>query len=114
VADFFRGHVPSGRPFHIVFGLLANKDAAGVLKPFGNRSATLHAVPVPGHEHHPPGQLVALARAAGLSGVAAGDVGRALAWIGRHADRAQPPIVLVMGSLYLAGEVLRANGQLPA
>jgi dihydrofolate synthase/folylpolyglutamate synthase len=113
VADFFRGHVPSARPFHIVCGLLANKDAAGVLKPFGNRSATLHAVPVPGHEHHPPGHLVALARAGGISGVAAADVGRALAWIGRHADRAEPPIVLVMGSLYLAGEVLRANGQLP-
>ncbi|MGA9580339.1 MAG: bifunctional folylpolyglutamate synthase/dihydrofolate synthase, partial [Allosphingosinicella sp.] len=51
VADFFRGHVASDRPFHIVLGLLANKDMAGVLKPFANRAATLHAVPVPGHLH---------------------------------------------------------------
>jgi len=37
----------------------------------------------------------------------------ALGWISRHADRAKPPIVLVLGSLYLAGEVLKKNGQLP-
>jgi dihydrofolate synthase/folylpolyglutamate synthase len=114
IADFFRGHVPSERPFHLVFGLLANKDAPGVLKPFANRALTLHAVPVPGHEHHAPAALVAAAKAAGISGVAAPDVAGALKWIGRHADRARPPIVLVMGSLYLAGEVLRENGQPPA
>ncbi len=43
----------------------------------------------------------------------AADVPSALGWIARHADRERPPIVLVMGSLYLAGEVLRANGQAP-
>jgi dihydrofolate synthase/folylpolyglutamate synthase len=114
IADFFRGHVPSDRPFHLVFGLLANKDAAGVLKPFATRALTLHAVPVPGHEHHAPAALVEAAKAAGMAGVAAPDVAGALGWIARHADRAKPPIVLVMGSLYLAGEVLRDNGQPPA
>jgi dihydrofolate synthase/folylpolyglutamate synthase len=114
VADFFRAHVPAGRPFHIVFGLLANKDMAGVLKPFSGRSATLHAVPVPGHEHHAPADLAAAAGAAGLNGLVSRDVADALQWIGRHADRAQPPIVLILGSLYLAGEVLRANGQAPS
>ncbi|PSJ39702.1 bifunctional folylpolyglutamate synthase/dihydrofolate synthase [Allosphingosinicella deserti] len=113
VADFFRGHVPSDRPFHVVFGLLANKDAAGVLKPFANRSMTLHAIPVPGHDHHAPADLVLAARAAGISAVAATDVEKALTWIGRHADRTQPPIVLIMGSLYLAGDILRRNEQRP-
>ena len=113
VADFFRGHVPSDRPFHVVFGLLANKDAAGVLKPFANRSMTLHAIPVPGHDHHAPADLVLAARAAGISAVAATDVEKALTWIGRHADRTQPPIVLIMGSLYLAGDILRRNEQPP-
>jgi dihydrofolate synthase/folylpolyglutamate synthase len=47
VADYFRSHVPAGRPFHIILGLLESKDAAGVLKPFRNRSVTLHTVPVP-------------------------------------------------------------------
>jgi dihydrofolate synthase/folylpolyglutamate synthase len=114
VADFFRVHVPAGRPFHIVFGLLANKDAAGVLKPFAGRQATLHAVPVPGHEHHAPADLASAASAAGLSGLASTDVAYALGWIARHADRAEPPVVLILGSLYLAGEVLRANQQLPS
>jgi dihydrofolate synthase/folylpolyglutamate synthase len=113
VADFFRGHVPTGRPFHIVLGLLANKDAPGVLKPFSARSATVHPIPVRGHAHHTPGELAAAARGAGLNAVPAGDVGEALGWIGRHADRAHPPVVLILGSLYLAGEVLKANGQPP-
>ncbi|MEA3053213.1 MAG: dihydrofolate synthase / folylpolyglutamate synthase [Sphingomonadales bacterium] len=113
IADFFRAHVPSDRPFHIVLGLLANKDSAGVLKPFANRAATLHAVPVPGHPHHQAADLTAAARGAGLASLGAPDVPAALGWIARHADRERPPIVLVMGSLYLAGEVLRANGQAP-
>ncbi len=113
VADFFRGHVPAGRPFHILFGLLAGKDAPGVLRPFRGRPLTLHAIPVPGHEHHAPDALAAAARAAGLNAMPAAGVEEALQWIARHADRAKPPIVLILGSLYLAGEVLKANGQPP-
>jgi dihydrofolate synthase/folylpolyglutamate synthase len=114
VADFLRGHVPAGRPFHMIVGLLENKDAAGVLKPFGGRVITVHPVPVPGHTHHSPAGLASAAREAGLSAVPALGVESALAWIARHADRAEPPIVLILGSLYLAGEVLRANGQVPS
>ncbi|HMC91926.1 MAG TPA: folylpolyglutamate synthase/dihydrofolate synthase family protein, partial [Allosphingosinicella sp.] len=57
IADHFRAHVPAGRPFHLVFGLLANKDAQGVLKAFAGRQLTLHAVPVPYHAHHAPADL---------------------------------------------------------
>ncbi len=113
IADFFRAYVPAGRPFHIVLGLLENKDAAGVLKPFRNRSITLHTIPVRGHAHHSPTQLVAAAREASLPAVPAADVEDALRWIARHADRAHPPIVLILGSLYLAGEVLAKNDQAP-
>jgi dihydrofolate synthase/folylpolyglutamate synthase len=113
VADFFRAHVPAQRPFHIVFGLLENKDAPGVLKAFRNRAITLHTVPVPGHAHHSPAGLAAQARDAGFSAVPALGVEDALGWITRHADRAHPPVVLILGSLYLAGEVLRANDQPP-
>ncbi|HEV2817597.1 MAG TPA: bifunctional folylpolyglutamate synthase/dihydrofolate synthase [Allosphingosinicella sp.] len=110
VADHFRG---LGGPFHLILGLLANKDAAGVLQPFRGRALTVHAVPVPGHEHHPPAALAALAREAGMAAREAAGVADALGWIARHADRARPPVALVMGSLYLAGEVLAANGQAP-
>ncbi|MBV9931177.1 MAG: bifunctional folylpolyglutamate synthase/dihydrofolate synthase [Alphaproteobacteria bacterium] len=115
VADHFRVHVPGDRAFHLVFGLLANKDAPGVLKPFAGGQPTVHAVAVPGHASHPAAELVALARRNGLAAMAAEDVPAALAWIGRHGEpAAPPPVVLVMGSLYLAGDVLRANGQVPA
>ena len=109
IADFFRGHLAAARPFHIVLGLLENKDPVGVLKPFAGRTATLHAVPVPGHAHHRPASLAAAARASGLVGLTANDAVQALDWIGRHADRANPPVVLIVGSLYLAGEILALN-----
>lgn len=114
IADFFRVHVPSDRPFHIIFGLLENKDAKGVLKPFGNRSITLHSIPVAAHAHHAPADLAAMARGEGLNAMAAGGVEDALGWIKRHADRERPPIILIMGSLYLAGEILKKNGQAPS
>ena len=114
VADFFRGHVPGNRPFHIVLGLLANKDAPGILRRFRGRSTELHAVPVPGHDHHPPEALAALARETGLAAMTAASTADALGFIARHADRARPPIVLVLGSLYLAGEVLKSNDQAPS
>ena len=110
VADHFRGE---GRPFHLILGLLANKDAAGILHPFRGRSLTVHPVPVPDHDHHPPAALAACAREAGMSALPAADVADALGWIARDADRDKPPVVLVMGSLYLAGAVLAANDQAP-
>jgi dihydrofolate synthase/folylpolyglutamate synthase len=113
VADHFRSYVPAGRPFHIILGLLEAKDATGVLKPFRNRSATIHTVPIPGHAHQAPAALAAAARAEGITALPAAGFTDALSWIGRHADRAAPPVVLILGSLYLAGEVLKANRQLP-
>jgi dihydrofolate synthase/folylpolyglutamate synthase len=44
----------------------------------------------------------------------ASSVEHALGWIARHTDRERPPVVLILGSLYLAGEVLEKNGQPPA
>ena len=98
VADFFAG---GKRPLHLIVGLLSNKDADGVLRPFRGLAASLQAVPVPGHECHSPKALKARS---------APDVAAAL----RAIPAKGPPIVLIMGSLYLAGEVLKANGQPPS
>ena len=113
VADHLRAAVPAGRALHLVTGLLANKDATGVLHAFAGRQATVHAVPVPGHAHHAPADLAGIARANGLTARAAASVADALGWIARHADPAAAPYVVVLGSLHLAGEVLAANGQPP-
>ena len=40
VADHLRAAVPAGKPLHLVMGLLANKDATGVLRAFAGRHAT--------------------------------------------------------------------------
>jgi dihydrofolate synthase/folylpolyglutamate synthase len=114
IAEFLRSHVPAGRPLHLVFGLLQTKDVAGVLKPLRDRVLTLHGVPIAGHVHHSPADLVAAARRESITALPATTIADALGWIARHAERDAPPIVLIMGSLYLAGEVLKANGQVPS
>jgi dihydrofolate synthase/folylpolyglutamate synthase len=84
-----------------------------VLRPFGGAGAMIHAVPVSGHAHHLPDAIAAEARKLGLSAFASGSIDEALVSIAGLSDPSAPPAVLIMGSLYLAGEVLRANGQLP-
>lgn len=103
--------VSQGRPVQLVLGMLANKDAQGLLAPFARLAAGLHAVPVPGHEHHTPARLAEVAQMLGIPHASvAPDVPRALAAIAREGGA---PLVLVLGSLYLAGTVLEANGELP-
>ena len=114
VADFFRARPTPGRPFHVVMGMLANREPSALLGPFRGRSVMIHPVPVPGHEHQAPDAVAAAARAMRFGAMPAADVPSALDWIARHADADHPPVVLVMGSLYLAGTVLAANDQPPS
>lgn len=113
IADFFRTHVPAGRPFHMILGMLENKDAGGFLRSFNGRAATVHAVPVPDHVSHPPEALAGMARTVGLTAAIADDPTAALRQIAQAADQSAPPVVLIGGSLYLAGAMLEANGTIP-
>ena len=102
--------VANGRPAHLILGMLSNKDATGLLAPFAPLAASFTAVPVPGHAHHEPADLAATARALGIpSAATAPDVPTALAKL----ETTEAPLVLILGSLYLAGEVLRENDELP-
>lgn len=112
IADFFRPRA-ANRPFHLVLGLLANKDAPGVLAPFSGVATRMLAVPVGDHLCHAPEALAATARAAGLTADAMPDVPAALARIAAGADPSVPPVVLIGGSLYLAGQMLALNGTPP-
>lgn len=91
----------AGTPLHLIVGMLANKDPRAIVAPLGEQIASLQVVPVPGHEHHD-------AAAFGTHAKAMLDVASALAAL---PDENLP--VLVCGSLYLAGDVLRLNGELP-
>lgn len=102
--------VAYGRPAHLILGMLSNKDATGLLAPFAPLAASFTAVPVPGHAHHDPADLAATARALGIPRTAtASDVPTALS----NLNSVEAPLVLILGSLYLAGEVLRQNDELP-
>ena len=111
LADAFRAHSLAERPLYLVLGVLAAKDLGGFMKPFAGRATAVYGVPVPGHAHHAPAAIAAAAKEVGLPGLTADDVPAALAAIAKGADRARPPVVVVAGSLYLAGGVLQANGQ---
>jgi dihydrofolate synthase / folylpolyglutamate synthase len=99
----------------VVLGMLANKDAAGLLGPLAGRIASVVAIPVPDHAHHAPADLAAVARSLGIGETAvASDVPAALRHVASRSDpRGMPPVVLILGSLYLAGEVLALNDELP-
>ena len=101
------------RPVHLIVGMLANKDMRGLIAPFASQTRTLQAVPVPGHAHHAPEALARTAEDFGINAACADSVEAALTVIAKRADPASPPVVLILGSLYLAGAVLAANGQLP-
>lgn len=107
--------VAGERPVHLVLGMLSNKDAAGLLAPFAPLACSLTAIPVQGHAHHAPTDLVEAACRLGIAsaGIAEGPESALRAIASRAPSDQTPPVVLILGSLYLAGEVLRANDELP-
>ncbi|MEA1084685.1 folylpolyglutamate synthase/dihydrofolate synthase family protein [Sphingomonas sp. CD22] len=101
--------IAGGRPVVLVLGMLANKDARGVLRLLAPAVSRIVAVPVPGHACHAPAMLAALAAELGVAGGVADDLPQAL----DLAANIDAPVVLIAGSLYLAGEALRLNDEYP-
>ncbi|MCX7285343.1 MAG: bifunctional folylpolyglutamate synthase/dihydrofolate synthase, partial [Novosphingobium sp.] len=97
-------HLASQPPVHLVMGMLANKDPSAILAPLADRALSLSVVPAPGHDAHRPEDFAPFT---GLPVRSFATVPEAL--------RALPPEgdVLIVGSLYLAGEVLRLNNEIP-
>jgi dihydrofolate synthase/folylpolyglutamate synthase len=102
------------RPLVLVVGMLASKDCESFLKNFTGLARRVVAVPIPRQPNSLPAETVAeVAVGAGIPAQSAEEITAALAAIGRF-DLDPPPRILVTGSLYLAGEVLRENGTPPA
>ncbi|MEY2957090.1 MAG: hypothetical protein RL123_1818, partial [Pseudomonadota bacterium] len=96
------------RPTHAICGMLNTKDVGGYMRPLAPHLAGLRAVSIPGEKNTlSAAETAAAATAAGIRAETAGTVGEALAAIATEAPRAR---VLICGSLYLAGSVLRENG----
>ena len=96
----------------LIVGMLENKDPAGLLAPFTGLGESFHAVPVEGHDHHSAETLGAVARQIGMEPQSAETVAAALHAIA--SDARGPVTVMILGSLYLAGDVLAANGEAPS
>jgi dihydrofolate synthase/folylpolyglutamate synthase len=102
------------RPLVLIVGMLASKDCEGFLRNFTGLARRMIAVPVPGVEKGLTAEAVAdAARAIGLPATSRENLAEALE-VARKLDLEPPPRILITGSLYLAGEVLRENGTPPS
>lgn len=115
------GHNPAGgeavaatlarmprRETHLICGMLNTKDVRGYMEPLAPHARRLHAISIPGEKNTLPAETTRdAALAAGLESVTADSVQAALSAIAAEAPHAR---VLICGSLYLAGAVLRENG----
>jgi dihydrofolate synthase/folylpolyglutamate synthase len=101
------------RPVVMIAGMLASKDCDGFLRNFTGLARRLIAVPVPASEKGVPAEeLAERARNIGLPATSRGTLDGAFEAV-RKLDLDPPPRILITGSLYLAGDVLRENGTLP-
>ena len=91
----------------MIFASLATKDPPGMIEPFKDMIARVHTVAIPDHASFAPGDLSEIAQDLGFKAEAHDSVEEALGAIPQDAR------VLIFGSLYLAGQVLAANDQVP-
>ena len=115
------GHNPAGaeavaatlarmpaRETHLICGMLNTKDVRGYMTPLAPHVAQLHAVSIPDEKNTLPAEVTRdAALSAGMAAQTAHSVAEALDAIARQNPEAR---VLICGSLYLAGTVLRDNG----
>jgi dihydrofolate synthase/folylpolyglutamate synthase len=90
----------AGQRLHLVIGMLANRYPATIIEPLRSHLASVTAVPIQGSESHGAEAFPGARWAAGVAEA-----------IEALPDDGLP--VLVAGSLYLAGKVLAANGEIP-
>lgn len=110
-AEALAAHLNKIGPVAVIAGFLANKDAEGFLRKIAPHIAQFCAIPVPNHACHAPEALCRMVAGAGVSAAwAAADVVSATRAM---AATKSPDPLLICGSLYLAGEVLRANDEWP-
>lgn len=103
-----------GRPLFLIAGMLTTKDPAGFFAPFKGLVRHVFTVPIPGSDAAwSPDALAEAALAAGLSAEPVESPAAALVLLASGWRLEPPPRVLICGSLYLAGDVLAANGTPP-
>ena len=100
------------RPLVLIVGMLSTKDSEGFLRNFTGLARRVITVPIHQDKAVPAAELAAVAGNIGIPALSRDTVESALTVAGKL-DLAPAPRVLITGSLYLAGEVLAANGTPP-
>ena len=101
------------RPLVLIVGMLSTKDCESFLRNFAGLARRVIAVPVPHQDKSLPAEKVAeTARAIGLGATSRDNLKDALVAAAKL-GLDPPPRILIIGSLYLAGEVLAENGTPP-
>jgi len=102
-------------PLIMIAGMIDTKDQTGYFRNFAGMARHVFAVPVNDSDAGVPNdELAARAATAGLSAEPVASVENALMLLRDGWDRgSEPPRILISGSLYLVGEVLRKNGTPP-
>ncbi len=96
------------RATHLICGMLSTKDVVGYLRPLAGQAETLHAIAIPGEAATLPAEDTAeAAREVGFETRVSASLDAALEDILAKDPEAR---ILICGSLYLAGAVLRENG----
>ena len=95
-------------PIPIILGMLIRKDATGFLKALAPIAEQVITVPLSGsHNGRNPEELAVIAQGLGVKAQAVSSLDEAISL----ATSSQSQTALICGSLYLAGDVLKANGQ---
>jgi dihydrofolate synthase / folylpolyglutamate synthase len=100
------------RPLVVIVGMLATKDSAGFLQNFSGLARRVITVPIHQEKTVSAADLAEIARGLGIPAIARDDLASAITAVGKL-DLHPAPRILITGSLYLAGEVLAANGTPP-
>ncbi len=100
------------RPLVLIVGMMASKDSEGFLRNFSGLARRVITVPVHQDKAVPAAALAEIAQSVGIPALARDDVESALT-VAARLELAPAPRILVTGSLYLAGDVLAANGTPP-
>ncbi|MEO1252307.1 MAG: folylpolyglutamate synthase/dihydrofolate synthase family protein [Pseudomonadota bacterium] len=97
------------RPLALIAGLQANKDMKGYFTPFAGLARGCYAVAAHQDGAAPASDVAEAAAAAGISAKPFETIDAALE-AALSEKKNEPPRVLIGGSLYLAGEILKENG----
>jgi dihydrofolate synthase/folylpolyglutamate synthase len=101
------------RPVVLIVGMLTSKDCEGFLRNFAGLTRRIIAIPIEGQKNAmSPDDISDVARNIGIPAMTRASLKAALDAT-EMLELDPPPRILITGSLYLAGEVLKQNGTLP-